>query len=62
MSKSCGLCHVRDPLKEKADQMLKQVQKHDMMSQFWFLCHPELGSGSRFCVLEFRLHPDIPVA
>jgi hypothetical protein len=33
----------------KADQMLKQVQ-HDITVRFWFFCHPELVSGSRFLV------------
>jgi hypothetical protein len=38
---------------EKINQMLKQVQ-HDMTVRFWSFCHPELVSGSRFWVLEFR--------
>jgi hypothetical protein len=33
--------------------MLKQVQ-HDMTVRFWSFCHPELVSGDRFWVLEFR--------
>jgi hypothetical protein len=32
---------------KKANQMLKQVQKHDVMVRFWSFCHPELVSGSR---------------
>jgi hypothetical protein len=34
---------------EKINQMLKQVQ-HDMTERFWFFCHPELVSGSRFWI------------
>jgi hypothetical protein len=49
--------------RKKANQMLKQVQKHDMAIRFWSFCHPEPGpelnsgstiSGSRFWVDEFR--------
>ncbi len=32
--------------------MLKQAQ-HDVVVWFWFFCHPELVSGSRFLVDEF---------
>jgi len=53
MSKYCWLCHARGPLREKVDQMLKQVQ-HDVTVWSWSFCHPELVSGSRFWVLEFR--------
>jgi hypothetical protein len=38
---------------EKINQMLKRVQ-HDLMVRFWSFCHPELVSGSRFWVLQFR--------
>jgi len=40
--------------RKKTNQMLKQVQKHDMTVRFWSFCHPELVSGSRFLVDEFR--------
>jgi hypothetical protein len=39
--------------RKKTNQMLKEVQ-HDMAVRFWSFCHPELVSGSRFLVDEFR--------
>jgi len=39
--------------RKKTNQMLEQVQ-HDMTVRFWSFCHPELVSGSRFLVDEFR--------
>jgi len=35
---------------KKANQMLKQVQMHDMTVRVYSFCHPELVSGSRFWV------------
>jgi|APFre7841882630_1041343.scaffolds.fasta_scaffold55347_1 hypothetical protein len=36
--------------RRKANQMLKQVQKHDITVRFWSFCHPKLVSESRFWV------------